>query len=212
MQYKDYPVIKVLREPVFTEVHILGRTDTNLVLILRHCWVTSTPSLNSVPWWDLLVDGCPYRDDQYLTALVPVHGSSGLQNPTHYKCFSIKMFTFVDAASIAPLKEKVFIHCSTEVCRPSATESCEQRCNRQRRDVSAAQKILNGNGIVVSSGEVILIGTDLSVSDLGIGQSDGEVPQSLNYSLLKVAGSTMLVVFVLVLAMIWRSKPSAIRI
>ncbi|XP_041740472.1 zona pellucida sperm-binding protein 1-like [Coregonus clupeaformis] len=30
----DYPVTKVLREPVYTEVHILGRTDPKLVLIL----------------------------------------------------------------------------------------------------------------------------------------------------------------------------------
>ncbi|XP_056128453.1 uncharacterized protein LOC130106389 [Rhinichthys klamathensis goyatoka] len=126
----DYPVTKVLREPVYVEVHILERTDPNIVLMLGHCWVTSTPSPLSLPQWDLLVDGCPYQDDRYLTTLVPVAGSSGLQFPTHYKRFVVKMFTFVDPASLAPLQETVFIHCSTEVCHPSSG-SCQQSCSRQ---------------------------------------------------------------------------------
>ncbi len=50
----DYPVTKVLREPVYVEVRIMERTDPNIVLILGHCWATSTLSL---PQWDLLVDG-----------------------------------------------------------------------------------------------------------------------------------------------------------
>ncbi|XP_056097020.1 zona pellucida sperm-binding protein 4-like [Rhinichthys klamathensis goyatoka] len=53
----DYPVTKVLREPVYVEVHILERTDPNIVLMLGHCWVTSTPRPLSLPQWDLLVDG-----------------------------------------------------------------------------------------------------------------------------------------------------------
>jgi len=50
---------------------------------------------------------CPYQDDRYLTTLVPVGGSSALQFPTHYKRFVVKMFTFVDPASLAPLQETV---------------------------------------------------------------------------------------------------------
>ncbi|XP_077054317.1 zona pellucida sperm-binding protein 4-like [Siphateles boraxobius] len=126
----DYPVTKVLREPVYVEVRILERTDPNIVLMLGHCWATSTPSPLSLPQWDLLVDGCPYQDDRYLTTLVPVAGSSSLQFPTHYKRFVVKMFTFVDPASLAPLQETVFIHCSTEVCHPSSG-SCQQSCSRQ---------------------------------------------------------------------------------
>ncbi len=93
---------------------------------------------------------CPYQDDRYLTTLVPVTGSSGLQFPTHYKRFVVKMFTFVDPASLAPLQETVFIpthylfskfqfsnpnvfsvlvrffiHCSTSVCH-SLSGSCER--------------------------------------------------------------------------------------
>ncbi|CAM4686313.1 unnamed protein product [Leuciscus chuanchicus] len=126
----DYPVTKVLREPVYVEVHILERTDPNIVLMLGRCWATSTPSPLSLPQWDLLVDGCPYQDDRYLTTLVPVAGSSGLQFPTHYKRFVVKMFTFVDPASLAPLQETIFIHCSTAVCHPSSG-SCEQSCTRK---------------------------------------------------------------------------------
>ncbi|XP_077056139.1 zona pellucida sperm-binding protein 4-like [Siphateles boraxobius] len=111
----DYPVTKVLREPVYVEVHILERTDPNIVLMLGHCWATSTPSPLSLPQWDLLVDGCPYQDDRYLTTLVPVAGSSGLQFPTHYKRFVVKMFTFVDPASLAPLQETV---CSAALPQP----------------------------------------------------------------------------------------------
>ncbi|CAM4686428.1 unnamed protein product [Leuciscus chuanchicus] len=127
----DYPVTKVLREPVYVEVHILERTDPNIVLMLGRCWATSTPSPLSLPQWDLLVDGCPYQDDRYLTTLVPVAGSSGLQFPTHYKRFVVKMFTFVDPASLAPLQETIFIHCSTAVCHPSSG-SCEQSCTRKK--------------------------------------------------------------------------------
>ncbi|XP_072544749.1 zona pellucida sperm-binding protein 4-like [Salminus brasiliensis] len=150
----DYPVTKVLREPVYVEVRMLERTDPNLVLVLDRCWATSTPDPVSVPQWDLLVNGCPYRDDRYLTTLVPVDGSSGLPYPSHYKRFVLKMFTFVDPASMAPLKERIFIHCSTAVCSPTAGATCEPRCNRRRRDVGAA--VWSSQPVsVVSSGEVM---------------------------------------------------------
>ncbi|XP_026108086.1 zona pellucida sperm-binding protein 4-like [Carassius auratus] len=150
----DYPITKVLREPVYVEVHIMERTDPNIVLTLGRCWTTSTPSPLSLPQWDLLIDGCPYQDDRYLTTLVPVTGSSGLQFPTHYKRFVVKMFTFVDPASLAALQETIFIHCTTEVCHPSSG-SCEQSCTRKRRDTRI--KAVSGEQTVVSSGEVTLI-------------------------------------------------------
>ncbi|XP_042634137.1 zona pellucida sperm-binding protein 4-like isoform X2 [Cyprinus carpio] len=151
----DYPITKVLREPVYVEVRIMERTDPNIVLMLGRCWATSTPSPLSLPQWDLLVDGCPYQDDRYLTTLVPVTGSSGLQFPTHYKRFIVKMFTFVDTASLAPLQETIFIHCGTVVCHPSSLGSCEQRCSRGRRDLHT--KNTYSGHTVVSSGEVTLV-------------------------------------------------------
>ncbi|XP_056598477.1 zona pellucida sperm-binding protein 4-like [Triplophysa dalaica] len=150
----EYPVTKVLREPVYVEVRILERTDPNLHLMLGHCWATSTPSPLSLPQWDLLVDGCPYQDDRYLTTLVPVFGSSGLQFPTHYSRFVVKMFTFVDPSSLAPLQETIYIHCSTVVCHP-ASGSCVQSCARKRRDVHAAIK--SSEQTTVSSGAVTLV-------------------------------------------------------
>ncbi|XP_052405637.1 zona pellucida sperm-binding protein 4-like isoform X5 [Carassius gibelio] len=150
----DYPITKVLREPVYVEVHIMERTDPNIVLMLGHCWTTSTPSPLSLPQWDLLIDGCPYQDDRYLTTLVPVTGSSGLQFPTHYKRFIVKMFTFVDPASLAALQETIFIHCSTEVCHPSSG-SCEKSCTRKRRDTRV--KAVSGEQSVVSSEAVTLV-------------------------------------------------------
>ncbi|XP_056612865.1 zona pellucida sperm-binding protein 4-like [Triplophysa dalaica] len=147
----EYPVTKVLRDPVYVEVRILERTDPNLVLMLGHCWATSAPSPLSLPQWDLLVDGCPYQDDRYLTALVPEVGSTGLQFPTHYKRFVVKMFTFVDPSSLAPLQETIYIHCSTAVCHP-ASGSCEQSCARKRRAVA----VKRSEETVVSSGGVFL--------------------------------------------------------
>ncbi|KAJ8357273.1 hypothetical protein SKAU_G00200670 [Synaphobranchus kaupii] len=129
----DYPVTKVLRDPLYVEVRILGRTDPNIVLTLEHCWATSSSIPLSMPQWSLLVDGCPYHADPYLTSLVPVDGSSGLPNPTHYKRFIVKMFTFIDPVSKVPQKETVFIHCSTAVCYPSAGNACEHACGRKRR-------------------------------------------------------------------------------
>ncbi|KAI4905250.1 hypothetical protein NFI96_024614 [Prochilodus magdalenae] len=139
----DYPVTKVLREPVYVEVRLLGRSDPNIVLTLVHCWATSSSNSLSLPQWDLLVDGCPYQDDRYLTTLVSVDASSGLPYPMHYRRFVLKMFAFVDPTSLAPLKETVFVHCSTAVCRPTATDSCEKRCSRQSRSSSL---VVGGHG------------------------------------------------------------------
>ncbi|KAL7387510.1 hypothetical protein ABVT39_024575 [Epinephelus coioides] len=152
----DYPVTKVLREPVYIEVNILERSDPNLVLNLEHCWATSTPNPDSLPQWDLLANGCPYDDDRYVTTVVPVDGSSGLQYPTHYKRFIVKMFTFVDPNTFSTQKDTVFIHCATAVCYPSSTNSCDQPCHRQRRAVAAARKVSSSRRALVSSGEVIL--------------------------------------------------------
>ncbi|XP_068460766.1 zona pellucida sperm-binding protein 4-like [Clinocottus analis] len=150
----DYPITKVLREPVYVEVNIMARSDSNLILNMEHCWATASPNPQSMPQWDLLVNGCPYHDDRYLTTVVPVDASSGLQYPTHYKRFIVKMFTFVDQSTFAPQRDTVFIHCATEVCYPSSTDSCEQQCHRQRR--AAARRASSSQRDLVSSGKVIL--------------------------------------------------------
>uniref|UniRef100_A0A8C7LL74 Zona pellucida sperm-binding protein 4 n=1 Tax=Oncorhynchus kisutch TaxID=8019 RepID=A0A8C7LL74_ONCKI len=150
---EDYPITKVLRQPVNVEVRILERKDPNLFLMLEHCWTTPDPSPVSMPQWDLIIEDCSYPNDNYLTTMVPVERSSGLLYPNHYKRFTLEMFTFVDHTR-SPQKERV-ISC-TSVCYPTPGVSCEPKCNRQRRDVAAAQRKTIQNA-VVSSGEVVLV-------------------------------------------------------
>ncbi|KAJ0058806.1 hypothetical protein NL108_000528, partial [Boleophthalmus pectinirostris] len=127
----DYPITKVLRDPVYVEVRILERSDPNVVLTLEHCWATSAPGPDSLPQWDLVLNGCPYSEDHYLTKMVPVDAYSGLTYPTHYKRFIMKMFTFVDQTTYAPYQDTVYIHCSTAVCYPNSMDSCQSQCHRQ---------------------------------------------------------------------------------
>nr|XP_033491371.1 zona pellucida sperm-binding protein 4-like isoform X2 [Epinephelus lanceolatus] len=152
----DYPVTKVLRDPVYVEVQLLEKTDPNLVLTLGRCWTTTSSNPHSLPQWDILTDGCPYRDDRYLSSLVPVGLSSGLDFPSHYRRFIFKMFTFVDTNSMEPMKEQVYIHCSTAVCTAAAGHSCEPSCYRRKRDVKDVDWRRAEPQVVVSSGPVIM--------------------------------------------------------
>lgn len=54
---EDYPVTKVLRDPVYVEVQLIEKTDPLLVLTLGRCWTTTSPNPHSLPQWDILIDG-----------------------------------------------------------------------------------------------------------------------------------------------------------
>uniref|UniRef100_A0A8D0GPE5 Zona pellucida sperm-binding protein 4 n=1 Tax=Sphenodon punctatus TaxID=8508 RepID=A0A8D0GPE5_SPHPU len=125
---RDYPVVKVLRDPVYVEVRILQRMDPTLVLVLHQCW--ATPSTNPLqnPQWLLLEDGCPYQGDNYLTQLVPVGADSGLPFPSHHRRFVVRTFTFVDAASQRNFAGPVYFHCSASACIPARPETCMVQC------------------------------------------------------------------------------------
>uniref|UniRef100_A0A672K296 ZP domain-containing protein n=1 Tax=Sinocyclocheilus grahami TaxID=75366 RepID=A0A672K296_SINGR len=87
----DYPITKVLQEPVYVEVHIMERTDPNVVLLLGDInppQSTQSPPVGPSDRW--------------------VSNATLYPFPTHYKRFVVKMFTFVDPASLAPLQETVF--------------------------------------------------------------------------------------------------------
>jgi len=53
----DYPLVRVLRDPVYVEVRLLQKTDPNLVLVLHHCWASPSPNAAAEPQWPILVDG-----------------------------------------------------------------------------------------------------------------------------------------------------------
>ncbi|XP_056273560.1 zona pellucida sperm-binding protein 4-like [Pseudoliparis swirei] len=155
----DYPVSKVLRDPVYVEVLLLEKTDPKLVLTLGRCWATTSPNPHSLPQWDILSDGCPSRNDNYMSSLVPTGPSSGLLFPSHYRRFLFKMFTFVGQTSSKstksqPLNEQVYIHCSTAVCTPVRGYSCEPICHRQRRDVVDVAQTSSEPKVVASVGPV----------------------------------------------------------
>ncbi|KAM3869973.1 zona pellucida sperm-binding protein 4-like [Diretmus argenteus] len=133
-QLEDYPVTTVLRDNVYVCVHLLDMMDPNLVLTLGRCWATAGPNPHDLPQWEILTDGCPYRDDRYLSSLVPLDQFSGLDFPTHHKRFIFSMFTFVNTQSMAQMKELVYIHCSTAVCTPGPGNSCDQSCYRKSKE------------------------------------------------------------------------------
>uniref|UniRef100_A0A8D0HRM3 ZP domain-containing protein n=1 Tax=Sphenodon punctatus TaxID=8508 RepID=A0A8D0HRM3_SPHPU len=125
---QDYPVVKLLRDPIYVEVRILQRTDPSLALVLHHCWATPNANPQQQPQWPVLVDGCPYTGDNYQTQLVPVGADSSLKFPSHHQRFIISTFTFVDSASQGVLTGLVYLHCSASVCQPSVLESCVPSC------------------------------------------------------------------------------------
>ncbi|KAM4038343.1 zona pellucida sperm-binding protein 4-like [Anomaloglossus baeobatrachus] len=135
---REYPIERVLRDPVHTEVRILQRTDPSLVLVLNDCWATNSPVPNDQPQWPILFNSCPFQGDNYLTELVPVVSSQAVPIPTHYKRFIVNAFTFVDQNTQTALSGLVFFHCSASVCVPSAMESCSINCARRQKRMAAA--------------------------------------------------------------------------
>ncbi|XP_077452426.1 zona pellucida sperm-binding protein 4-like [Stigmatopora argus] len=157
-QSTDYPVIRILRDPVYVEVQLMDRSDASLVLNLGRCWTTTTANPHSLPQWDILIDGCPNRDDRYRSSLVAVGLDSGLDFPSHYRRFIFQMFTFVDPSSLEPQKEQIYIHCSTSVCNAGSGFTCEPSCfSRKRRQAKNAVQKLAESKVVVSSGPVQMV-------------------------------------------------------
>ncbi|XP_075066188.1 zona pellucida sperm-binding protein 4-like isoform X2 [Mixophyes fleayi] len=154
----EYPVIKVLRDPVYLEVRILRRTDPNLVLILNDCWATPSTDPTQQIQWPILVDRCPFVGDNYLTQLVPVGApSQNMPFPTHYQRFIVSTFTFVDQSTQTALGGLVYFYCSASVCIPSATDSCTTSCG-QRKKRAAKEPVQE---ITVSKGPVDFIDSEV---------------------------------------------------
>ncbi|CAM5155677.1 unnamed protein product [Natator depressus] len=174
---QDYPVVKVLRDPIYVEVRILQRTDPDLVLVLHDCWATPSTNPQQQLQWPILVDGCPYTGDNYRTQLVPVGAASGLQFPSHHQRFIVRTFTFVESASQRVLTGPVYLHCSASVCQPSRLEPCTLSCPagaRGRR--SSEQHLQDGLSHITSQGPVFLLQARLKrevSSELGSPRNSG---------------------------------------
>ncbi|XP_040278416.1 zona pellucida sperm-binding protein 4-like [Bufo bufo] len=147
----DYPVVKILRDPVYVEVRILQRSDPNLVLVLHQCWSTPSPDPLSSIQWPILIDGCPFIGDNYMSDVIPVAPGSALPFPSYYSRFDVMTFTFVDQNTEMPLAGQVYIHCSASACVPSAIDNCATVCNRRKRSV---YMLSNKSDVVLVSSDV----------------------------------------------------------
>ncbi|NWR67258.1 ZP1 protein, partial [Bucorvus abyssinicus] len=156
----DYPLVKVLRDPIYVEVRLLQKTDPNLVLVLHHCWASPGTDAAAEPQWPILVDGCPFVGDNYRTQLVPVGPASPqLPFPSHLQRFVISTFTFVEPPSMAVLEGEVYISCSASVCHLAQPEPCRPSCqlgvpSRARRS-PGDRGTVEAVGTVTSQGRVI---------------------------------------------------------
>ncbi|NXS54982.1 ZP1 protein, partial [Brachypteracias leptosomus] len=156
----DFPLVKVLRDPIYVEVRLLQKTDPNLVLVLHHCWAAPSPTATAEPQWPILVDGCPFTGDNYRTQLIPVGPASPqLPFPSHYQRFALSTFTFVEPPSMAVLEGEVFISCSASVCHLAQPEPCRPSC--QLGVPSRARRAAGDGGrgeareVVTSQGRVV---------------------------------------------------------
>ncbi|NWU86467.1 ZP1 protein, partial [Onychorhynchus coronatus] len=156
----DFPLVRVLRDPIFVEVRLLQKTDPNLVLVLHQCWASPGSSTTSQPQWPILVDGCPFQGDNYRTRMVPVGPASPeLPFPSHYQRFVISTFTFVEPPGMAVMEGEVYISCSASVCHLAQPEPCRPSCqlgttSRARRSL-ANSRTSDGMGTVTSQGCIV---------------------------------------------------------
>uniref|UniRef100_A0A8C4TF81 Zona pellucida sperm-binding protein 4-like n=1 Tax=Erpetoichthys calabaricus TaxID=27687 RepID=A0A8C4TF81_ERPCA len=199
----DYPVTKTLRDPVAVEVHIMNRTDPNLVLTLGDCWVTPGPSASSIANWGSALPRCPYTGDNYLTSLVTVDSTSGLAYPSHYKRFVFEMFAFVDPVAQQALAEKIFIYCVAAACYPSATDPCTQSCPARRsgRAADKLAQIASSKNVLLHSGPVMMEADQVTTSRL-----EQEAPVITGYLVLGAAAAMLMVVLVLSVVAVRRLK------
>ncbi|NXA68053.1 ZP1 protein, partial [Mohoua ochrocephala] len=158
----DFPLVRVLRDPIYVEVRLLQKTDPNLVLVLHHCWASPGSHATSQPQWPILVEGCPFQGDNYRTRLIPVGPASPeLPFPSHYQRFVISTFAFVEPPGMAVLEGEVYISCSASVCHLAQPEPCRPSCqlgvpSRARRspgDRSRGDSV--GTVMVTSQGSLV---------------------------------------------------------
>ncbi|XP_053575626.1 zona pellucida sperm-binding protein 4-like [Bombina bombina] len=187
----DYPVVKVLRDPVYLEVRILRRTDPNLVLILNDCWATQSTNSFQQPQWPVLEKSCPFTGDNYLTQLIPVVASQTY--PTHYQRFSISTFTFVDERTQLSLGGLVYFHCSASVCVPSNFDSCRRTCSSRKRRMVPVEDTMT---IVTSEGPIYFASASMVKAEIPGDNDSGYKPLAWARG-TAVAGGVMAIIFII---------------
>ncbi|XP_040196098.1 zona pellucida sperm-binding protein 4-like isoform X2 [Rana temporaria] len=164
---RDYPVVKVLQDPVYAEVRLLGKSDSYLSLVLHQCWATPTTDPLYEIQWPILVNGCPFPGDNYISELMPIDGTSTIMFPTHYSRFSLKTFIFVDKNTGQPLGGQVYIHCSVSACMPSLEETCTSTCSRRKR-----------SNILMDNSKTVLVSLNIPVYFEGFLQNMQKDPKA----------------------------------
>ncbi|XP_060907869.1 uncharacterized protein LOC132984874 [Labrus mixtus] len=140
----DFPVVGVLREPLFFEVELMKSNDPQLDLSLENCWATLHEDRLSLPSWDIIVDSCENHDDSYVTLFHPVVSDSRITIPSHVKRFSIKMFTFTRDEAV--LKDEIYVHCDAVICDVDsrADGSCGGQCVQTAEENTSRHQGIKG--------------------------------------------------------------------
>ncbi|KAM7367777.1 hypothetical protein PAMP_014054 [Pampus punctatissimus] len=165
-QPEDYPVVSYLRQTLYFEVELMQSTDPHLELILENCWATPHEDRTSLPSWDIIVDNCANHDDGYMTAFHPVVADTRVAIPSHFKRFSIKMFTFTKDQEV--LKDEIYVHCDAVICDTNnqADSACSGQCVRPTSlnnsrfpgmGVKRDQRSADSTHQKISSGPILLL-------------------------------------------------------
>ncbi|XP_024147461.1 uncharacterized protein zpax1 [Oryzias melastigma] len=161
-QVEDYPVQKFLREPLYFEVELMQSSDPKLEVVLENCWATSKEERNSLPSWDIIINGCENPDDSYAAVFHPVMMDTRVSIPSHVKRFSIMMFSFIQDDQV--LKDEIHVHCNVVICDTNtpAEGICKGQCVH-KPSVKAHQNPKRGqrppsstNQKQISSGRILL--------------------------------------------------------
>ncbi|XP_056425453.1 zona pellucida sperm-binding protein 4-like isoform X1 [Hyla sarda] len=203
---QDYPIERILRDPVDVEVRILQRTDPSIILVLNNCWATNSPVPTDAPQWPILLNSCPFEGDNYLTQLVPVGPSTqAVPFPTHYKRFIVSTFTFVDSSTQTALNGLVYFHCSASVCVPSATESCSVNCAPRNRRAAKSWEPEDAPTTVTSHGPVMFY-SEAMEADKVLHEEEGSLGSDLALIWLQGAASVGFVLMVSLLGIYLYSR------